>query len=99
METAFTPGAGATYNLVLNATSMSSSVSIPANSTTIRVVNAGTASIAFRFGAGAQTAVFATDTVMLAGTVEIFSCGFADTFAAITASSTATVYVTSGEGI
>lgn len=94
----FTPGTGATYNLVLSATSTSSSVTLPAAAQVIRVVNSGTANIAFRMGIGAQTAVFASDTVMLAGTVEVFSKGQNDTFAAITASSTATVYVSVGEG-
>lgn len=95
----FTPGTGSTQNLVLSAMSTTSSAALPASPGVVRIVNKGTADIAFRFGIGGATAVFATDTVMLAGTVELFSKGLADTIAVITASSTSTVYVSVGEGL
>lgn len=98
--TPFTPGVGSTANLVLSATSTTSSAALPSAQGSVRIVNAGTANIAFRFGTTTATAVFATDTVMLAGTVEVFTKGIGqDTIAVITASSTSTVYVSVGEGV
>lgn len=65
----------------------------------IRVYNAGTATVFVRWGTGAQTATTA-DMPVVPGVVELFSKAPADdTFAGITASSTATVYITCGEGI
>lgn len=65
----------------------------------MRVYNAGT-QIAFgRWGTGAQTAT-TSDMPLIPGVVELFSKAPADdTFAAITSSSTATVYITCGEGV
>lgn len=65
----------------------------------MRVYNAGTAVVFVRWGTGAQTATTA-DMPVVPGAVEVFAKAPADdTFAGITASSTATVYITCGEGI
>lgn len=64
----------------------------------MRILNAGPSTVFVRFGVGAQTAV-TTDMPILAGSVELFTKTPAtDTVAAITASSTATLYITCGEG-
>ncbi len=64
----------------------------------IRVYNSGTALAFGRWGTGAQTATTA-DMPLIPGVVEVFSkADQDDTFAAITAASTCTIYVTCGEG-
>lgn len=65
----------------------------------IRVYNAGTQLAFGRWGTGAQTAT-TSDMPLVPGVVELFSKSWADdTFAAITSSSTATIYITCGEGV
>lgn len=65
----------------------------------IRVYNAGTQLAFARWGTGAQTATTA-DMPLVPGVVEVFGKAWADdTFAAITSSSTATIYITCGEGV
>lgn len=65
----------------------------------MRVYNAGTQIAFCRWGTGAQTATTG-DMPLIPGVVEMFSKAWADdTFAAITSSSTATVYITCGEGV
>ena len=65
----------------------------------IRAYNAGTAIVFVRWGVGAQTATTA-DMPLIPGVVEVFSKAWQDdTFAGITGSGTATVYVTPGEGV
>lgn len=92
----FSPGATKT----LTVTSTSSSVSFTGGdiqSSQIRIANAGSVVMFVRWGVGAQTAV-ATDTPILAGTVEIFNKGNSDTVAAI-GSTSGSMYVTAGEGM
>jgi PKD repeat protein len=61
-------------------------------------LNAGPSTVFVRWGTGAQTAL-TTDMPILAGSVEVFTTSpLVDTIAAITASSTATLYITCGEG-
>ena len=65
----------------------------------VRVHNAGSVTAFVRFGNSAITAVLTTAIPIPAGAVEAFELGAGCThMAAITASSTATVYVTSGQG-
>lgn len=64
----------------------------------IRFYNAGSVPVFVRWGVGAQTAVAATDMPIAPGAIEVFSKGDADTLAGITASGTATVYITAGDG-
>lgn len=64
----------------------------------MRVYNVGTQVAFCRWGTGAQTAT-TSDMPLIPGVVEVFSKAYADdTFAAITSSSTAAVYITCGEG-
>jgi len=102
----FRPSTGTTKTL--SATNSSGSVTFDAkdvqSSTNIgghqiiRAYNAGTQIVFCRWGAGAQTAT-TSDMPLIPGVVETFSKAPGDdTFAGITASSTATVYVTCGEG-
>lgn len=106
----FSPSVGTTKTL--SATNTSSSVTFDAKdvsaSTTnagvigghcvMRVYNAGTQLAFARWGTGAQTAT-TSDMPLVPGVVEVFSKAWPDnTFAAITASSTATIYITCGEG-
>lgn len=106
----FRPTVGTTKTL--SATSTSGSVTFDAkdvsSSTTnagtigghsvMRVYNAGTQTAFCRWGTGAQTATTA-DMPLIPGVVEVFDkCYADDTFAAITATSTATIYITCGEG-
>lgn len=63
----------------------------------VMLYNAGPNLAFVRWGVGAQTAVI-TDMPMPVGTVQIFSKGVSDTLAAVCASGSATIYVTSGEG-
>lgn len=107
----FRPSQGITKTL--SASSSSSSVTFDAKDVSsgttnagtigghciIRVYNSGTAVAFARWGTGAQTAT-TSDMPLIPGVVEVFSKAFADdTFAAITSSSTATIYVTCGEGV
>lgn len=102
----FVPSVGTTKTL--SASSSSSSVTFDAKDvasstnasghSVIRVYNAGTATVFVRWGTGAQTAT-TSDMPIIPGVIEVFCKAWADdTFAGITSSSTATVYVTPGEG-
>lgn len=102
----FRPSVGTTKTL--SASSSSSSVTFDAKDvasstnasghSVIRVYNAGTATVFCRWGTGAQTAT-TSDMPLIPGVVEVFNKAWADdVFAGITASSTATVYITCGEG-
>lgn len=108
----FKPSTGKTKTL--SATSSSSSVAFDAvdvsstpttaNSgpsgghSVMRVYNAGPSVVFCRWGTGAQTATTG-DMPLIPGVVELFDkAGSDDTFAGITAASTATVYISCGEG-
>lgn len=110
-NTPFRPSQGTTKTLSVTSTSASVTLdskdvsSASSNAGTIgghsvmRVYNAGTQVAFARWGTGAQTATTA-DMPLIPGVVELFSKAWADdTFAAITSTSTATVYVTCGEGV
>lgn len=64
----------------------------------VRIYNAGSSTIFVRFGQVSATAVV-TDMAIPSGAIEVFDLVMNDTVAAITASSTATVYVTLGLGV
>lgn len=90
----------------LDATDVSSTPT-PANSgpsgghSVMRIVNAGPSTVFLRWGLAASVgaASASTDMPMLSGTVEVFSkSADVDTVAAITSTSTSTVYITCGEG-
>lgn len=96
----FTPNFSKTKTI--SATSSSSSITLDSTdlvgNNVMRIANAGTATAFVRWGTGAQTAL-TSDMPVLSGTIEVFTKDPTTTVvAAITASSTATVYVTCGEG-
>lgn len=97
----FTPAQPA-FTQTISVTNASASITFAAGQGlemgAVRLVNAGASTVFVRWGVGAQTAVAATDMPILSGTTEVFAKGLADHLAAITASSTATLYVTCGEG-
>lgn len=99
---AFRPVAGQTSSI--SATAASSRVAVPGGGMngTVRVVNSGSVTVFVRFGTSSVTATTNTDIPILAGAAESLDFtsddGTAVYIAAITASSTATVYVTRGQG-
>jgi hypothetical protein len=64
----------------------------------VRLYNAGAVTVFVRWGGTAQTAV-TTDLALAPGAVEIFHKGSGTRMAAITASGSATLYVTTGIGL
>lgn len=92
----FQPMFGKTTSIA--ATQTTGSATVPAEAPTMRVFNAGPATVFVRWGVGAQTAL-TTDVAIPVGAVEMFYKGNANTVAAICATgSTATVYLTPGTG-
>ncbi len=81
----------------ISASASTASAAVDNTAPQLRIYNAGAATVFIRWGIGAQTAV-TTDMAIPAGVVEVFSKGAADTVAAITASGSATVYLTPGVG-
>jgi hypothetical protein len=63
----------------------------------VRLYNAGSVPVFVRWASTAQTAV-TTDLALAPGAVELFSKSFATRMAAITASGSATLYITTGIG-
>lgn len=86
---------------IISATTASSSVTFAGalkNMRQVRIYNAGSATVFIKMGQVTATAAV-TDMAIPSGAVEVFDMGNSDTVAAITASSTATVYVTTGLGV
>jgi hypothetical protein len=84
----------------LSATTTSSSITFTGeslNDTELYVYNAGTDLVFCRWGVGAQTATTAGLPIP-SGTVQIFARNQATVFACRTSTTTATVYVTTGNG-
>jgi hypothetical protein len=84
----------------LSATTTSSSVTFTGeslNDTELYVYNAGTDLVFCRWGVGAQTATTAGLPIP-SGTVQIFSRNSATVFACRSSTTTATVYITTGNG-
>ena len=85
--------------VTLSGTTSSSNSAINKNASTARVVNVGAVAVGVTFGAGSgTTATLAAGVIVPGPGVATLSTGGADYVAVITASSTATVYVTPGEG-
>lgn len=94
----FYPRPASTQSLA--ATTTSSSVTFTGeslNDTELYVYNAGTDAVFCRWGVGAQTATTAGLPIP-SGTVQVFSRNGATVFACRTFTTTATVYVTTGNG-
>lgn len=86
-------------NKTLSVSSSSSSVTFSGESAEqLRIYNDGPKPVFVRWGTGAQTAV-TTDMIVPVGVIEIFLKGSASTIAAITASSSSTIYLSSGRGM
>lgn len=97
----FSPGQGSGYNQTISATSSSQTVTLTAGTGVLRIAVTGANPIAFRTGlasAGIVTAVFATDTVMLPGSTEVFSMNNQFDTVAVISSGTAMAYLSRGEG-
>lgn len=92
----FFPKGDATVSIA--ATTATASATLDVYSNAVRVVNAGTGTAFLRFGKGATTATV-TDMPILSGATETFTKGDSTTVAAITATGTATLYFTNGEGL
>ncbi len=104
MQQAFAPIDGATTSISCSITSARAIVPGPgaASKTALRIYNSGAVIVFVRVGGSTVTAA-ATDMPIPAGGVETFTVknddGAPKYVAAITLSSTATLYVTAGEGI
>jgi hypothetical protein len=92
----FMPNGSATATI--SATTVTARAAVDQHSNSARVVNAGTATAFLKFGDSTVEAT-TTDMPILSGATETFTKGAATHIAAITASGTATVYLTSGEGL
>lgn len=94
----FTP-TGSTVSVAATATTGNVSLGTTAGAT-VRVYNAGTAAAFINFGTSTVEAAAATSVPVPVGAIEVFAIGPGVThMAAITASGTATVYATPGQGI
>jgi hypothetical protein len=94
----FTP-IGDTVNLSVS--SSSARVQITASSSgssNVRIHNKGTVGLFVTFGGSSVTATTAAGIPIPVGAIEIFGLGNYDYVAAITASGTATLYATPGQG-
>lgn len=80
----------------LSGTTTSSSGTVPKETNSMRVVNAGAVVIFVKTGNGAATATTAETAVNAGDDVILYKDPTHDTVAVITASSTATVYVAAG---
>lgn len=95
MVAAFRPS----LSLNLSVTTTSASAALIGIGAHIRVVNAGTTPCYVALHDGSGSASTATGMLMLGNTVEVFSRGDRTHIAAITASGTTTLNVTTGEGL
>lgn len=88
----------------ISATSVSSATAVAAPTTppplfSLEITNAGAATVFLEFGDGSTTAAVATGYPVLSGQTKVVTLPMSATHvAAITASGTATVYVTTGRG-
>lgn len=76
----------------------SASATLDANSSAVRVFNAGPNVAFIRFTTGASTAT-GSDMPVAAGATETFTKGSANNVSVICASGTAAIYFTNGEGL
>lgn len=97
-QPAFRPGNASTVSLSASAASSNVQVQTANTSRHVRIYNSGSVTVFIEQGGSGVTAATATGYPIPAGAVEIISCP-EQYIAAITASSTATVYFTPGEGL
>lgn len=94
----FTPNSAGTVNL--SASTSSGTVSLGAKGDQLRLYNSGTVTVFYEVGAAGVSASASTAVPLPSGAVEVISISEAHTtLAAITASSTATIYATRGNGL
>lgn len=93
----FTPAFGGTLVYTTSGASQNQVLTIGAAMQEIMVQNVGTATVFFRWGTTAQTAITNTDCPVLPGAIMIFTIGLANNVAVIGAAGSV-VYVTPGEG-
>lgn len=98
--TPFTP-TGSTVNLaVTGSTGAVALGTLGQGGSTVRIYNAGAATVFINFGISTVEAATATSIPVPAGAIEVYSVGPSVTHVAgITASGTATLYATLGQGI
>lgn len=80
----------------LSGTTSSSSGTVPKDTNSIRVVNAGAVPVFIKTGNGSATATTSSTPIAAGADVPLYKDPTHDTVAVITASSTATVYVAAG---
>jgi YD repeat-containing protein len=97
--TAFAPKSAAGSTIAVTNASAVTAFNPNPSSLRVRLSNAGPADVFFEFGNSAVVAAVATGVRLPAGQTESFTCHAATHLAAITASGTATLYATPGEGI
>jgi hypothetical protein len=95
MTTTFTPSPGG--STTISVTTSTASKTIQGQPRQIRLYNSGDVAVFVRWGKGSQSAV-TTDMAIAPGATEAFTKEDADTIAAITASGSATLYITCGTG-
>lgn len=98
-QPAFRPGPASTVNLAAGTSTGNVQVQTGQFYGHVRVFNSGAVTVFIELGNGSGvTAALATGMPIAAGTIEVIACPF-QYIAAITPSSTATIYFTPGEGI
>jgi len=93
----FTPAIGGTLTYTTSGASQNQVLTVGANMQEILIQNIGTATIFFRWGTSAQTAVTGTDCPVAPGAILIATIGLANNVAVIGATGSV-VYVTPCEG-
>lgn len=98
MQNPFRGSPGATVNIAATTTSARVQIAPIATPGEYRIRNGGSVDVFFREGDSSVTATTTTDMSLSAGAIEILTFGSTH-LAAITASGTATLYITPGDGI
>lgn len=101
MRAAFAPFTPQATSAKLSATTSSSRVALPGNASQYRIrTDAGDAVVYLQFGDATVTASTSTSMAVGPGMAEVISVPLGATYVAgITAATTATVYITPGEGV
>jgi hypothetical protein len=97
--TPFAPKSAAGSTISVTGSSAATAFNPAPSSPRVRLSNAGPADIFFEFGNSVVAAAVASGVRLPAGQTESFTCHAATHIAAITASGTATLYATPGEGV
>lgn len=98
MPLAFSPSPGQTVNIAVSNTSGTVALPTKLPDGYLRLFNAGASTVFVAIGSSTITASATADMPLVTGATIIIDRGNATTLAAITATSTATLYATAGEG-